>query len=66
MVTLVVAKNGTPKFSKSRVLKDEGCPTCGSMDFAITQIMKKSNFIVERKFRCHICKKFWHDDIPLL
>jgi hypothetical protein len=48
-------KNTTPKYKT----KDEGCPTCGSMDFAITEIIN-SNEIIETKLKCHNCKKFWY------
>jgi DNA-directed RNA polymerase subunit RPC12/RpoP len=59
---LVAARSGIPKFSKSKILRDNGCPTCGSMNFGIIEIKRKSETSVERKYQCYHCKKFWHDE----
>lgn len=56
---MVTVRDGTPKFARSKTLKDEGCPTCGSMDFAIIEIIN-SGGIVQSKLKCHNCKKFWN------
>ena len=45
---MVTARDGTPKFKKSEILRDDGCPTCGSMDFGVMEI-KNSKNVVEKK-----------------
>ncbi|TRZ78788.1 MAG: hypothetical protein D4R90_05585 [Nitrosopumilales archaeon] len=57
---MLSSNNGIPKFAKSKILKDEGCPTCGSMNFAILEIMNLKD-IIKQKFQCHNCKKFWYN-----
>ncbi|NDB32937.1 MAG: hypothetical protein EB163_06815 [Nitrososphaeria archaeon] len=56
---MVTARDGTPKFKKSDILRDDGCPTCGSMDFGVMEI-KNSQNTVENKLQCYNCKKFWY------
>jgi len=56
---MITARDGTPKFLKSKVLRDEGCPTCGSLDYGILEIKNSQNIIV-KKLQCYNCKKFWY------
>ncbi|MFM7796148.1 MAG: hypothetical protein ACKO7N_05225 [Candidatus Nitrosotenuis sp.] len=56
---MVKARNSIPKFLKADKIKDEGCPTCGSMDFGIVEI-KKSDSKSQKKLQCYNCKKFWY------
>lgn len=59
---MITARSGIPKFSKFEILKDEGCPTCGSMNFGIIKIKRKLETSVERKYQCYNCKKFWYEE----
>jgi len=59
VIDMVTARDGTPKFKKSEILRDDGCPTCGSMDFGVMEI-KNSENVVEKKLQCYNCKKFWY------
>ena len=42
------------------MLKDEGCPTCGSKNFGILEIKKISEDKSIKKNQCYNCKKFWN------
>jgi hypothetical protein len=48
------------KFTQPKILKDEGCPTCGSINFGIMEIMRLKDRI-SRKLKCFNCKKFWYN-----
>jgi len=61
VILMVTAKNTIPKFLKSKILRDDGCPTCGSMDFGIIEV-RKLHISVRRKIKCYNCKKFWFDN----
>jgi hypothetical protein len=56
---MVVARDGSPKFLKSKILRDDGCPTCGSMDYGVLEI-KNSQNMIDKKLQCYNCKKFWY------
>ena len=56
---MVVARDGSPKFLKSKILRDDGCPTCGSMDYGVLEI-KNSQNLIDKKLQCYNCKKFWY------
>jgi len=60
VILMVKARSDIPKFSKSKILRDDGCPTCGSMDFGIIEI-KNTEDAVRKKIQCYNCKKFWYD-----
>ena len=54
---MVTARDGTPKFKKSEILRDDGCPTCGSMDFGVMEI-KNSENVVEKNCNATTAKSF--------
>jgi len=41
-------------------MKDEGCPTCSSKNFAVLEMMKDIKGSSKWKMQCHNCKKFWY------
>lgn len=41
---------------------DEGCPTCGSKDFANLEIQKTDEGKIIWKNHCYNCKKFWNTE----
>jgi rRNA maturation endonuclease Nob1 len=40
-------------------MRDEGCPTCGSLNFAFLEVKKKSDNEITWKMQCYNCKKLW-------
>ena len=46
---MVVARDGSPKFLKSKILRDDGCPTCGSMDYGVLEIKNSQNMIDKKQ-----------------
>jgi formate dehydrogenase maturation protein FdhE len=40
--------------------KDDGCPTCGSKDFASLAVRKNENGVATWKKHCYNCKKSWN------
>jgi transcription elongation factor Elf1 len=46
-----------------RIMKDYGCPTCGSKNFGSIEMKKDSEKQAYWKKQCYNCKKFWHDII---
>ena len=43
-----------------RIMKDYGCPTCGSKNFGSIEMKKDSEKQAYWKKQCYNCKKFWH------
>lgn len=41
------------------MIKDEGCPTCGSKNYGNIE-MKNTDGNVTLENQCHNCKKFWY------
>tara|TARA_B100001750_G_C15414025_1_gene549308 strand:- start:44 stop:181 length:138 start_codon:yes stop_codon:yes gene_type:complete len=41
-------------------LNDDGCPTCGSKNFGITEMKKDAEGLGIWKKQCYNCKKFWN------
>jgi len=44
------------------MLKDHGCPTCGSKDFGISEMKKNQDTTAIWKKQCYNCKKFWYSE----
>jgi hypothetical protein len=43
------------------MIKDHGCPTCGSKNFGNLE-MKKNQDGATWKKQCYNCKKFWYSE----
>jgi len=44
------------------MLKDHGCPTCGSKNFGNIEMKKNLDGNALWKKQCYNCKKFWYSE----
>jgi len=44
------------------MIKDHGCPTCGSKNFGNLEMKKNHDGTTSWKKQCYNCKKFWHSE----
>ena len=44
------------------MIKDEGCPTCGSKNFGKIEMKKSDDGVASWKIQCYNCKKFWYSE----
>ena len=40
-------------------MKDDGCPTCGSKNFGVIEMIREDEKSSIWKMQCYNCKKFW-------
>ena len=42
------------------MIKDQGCPTCGSKNYGNLEIKKNHDGVATWKKQCYNCKNFWY------
>ncbi len=57
--TMIIQK----EWKEFKIMKDEGCPTCGSKNFGNIEMKKDSEGLAIWKKQCYKCKKFWQGTI---